>query len=142
MIVITSTKLQRPLLSPLLTNVEMPGFRVHFALSRPTGKSRIHAMRKLPVAPICRTSSRLRRRANHNDPVAHPASMKRDVSADRHDTWGGDAMDADGTSDERGGRGRRNRVVLIPRRWDQASRETFRGERRWLTSPDTGESAP
>jgi hypothetical protein len=27
--------------------------------------------------------------------------MKRDVSADRHDTWGGDAMDADGTSDER-----------------------------------------
>ena len=37
---------------------------------------------------------------------AHPAPMKRDVSADRHDTWGGDAMDADATSDERGGCGR------------------------------------
>ena len=36
----------------------------------------------------------LRRRANQNDALAHPASMKRDVSADRHDTWGGDAMDA------------------------------------------------
>jgi hypothetical protein len=52
--------------------------------------------------------------------LRHPAPMKRDVSADRHDTWGGDAMDADGTSDERGGCGRRNRVVLIPRCWDQA----------------------
>jgi hypothetical protein len=51
---------------------------------------------------------------------AHPASMTRDVSTDRHEPWGGDAMDADATSDERGGRGRRNRVVLISRRWDQA----------------------
>jgi len=56
--------------------------------------------------------------------------MKRDVSADRHDTWGGDAMDADGTSDERGGRGRRSRVVPIPRRWDQALWWSTR--RRWL----------
>jgi hypothetical protein len=24
--------------------------------------------------------------------------MKRDVSADRHEPWGGDAMDADGTT--------------------------------------------
>src|SRR5215470_6061344 len=46
--------------------------------------------------------------------------MKRDVSADRHDTWGGDAMAAYAASDERGGRGRRNRVVPIPRRWAQA----------------------
>jgi hypothetical protein len=30
-------------------------------------------------------------------PSRHPASMKRDVSADRHEPWGGDAMDADGT---------------------------------------------
>jgi len=57
----------------------------------------MHAMRELPVVPICRMGSRLRRRANHDDALAHPASMKRDVSADRHDTWGGDAMDADGT---------------------------------------------
>ena len=35
----------------------------------------------------------LRRRADQSDPPAHPASKKRDVSADRHDTWGGDAMD-------------------------------------------------
>ena len=81
----------------MLTNVEMPGFRVHFALSRPTGKSRMQPMRELPVAPICRMGSRLLRRANHDDALGHPASMKRDVSADRHDMWGGDAMDADGT---------------------------------------------
>jgi hypothetical protein len=63
----------------------------------PTGSFRMHAMRKLPVVPICRRCLRLHRRANHNDAPAHPASMKRDVSADRHDTWGGDAVDADGT---------------------------------------------
>jgi hypothetical protein len=81
----------------------------------PDDNSRMHPMRELPVVPICRMASRLRRRANHNDPLAHPVSMKRDVSADRHDTWGGDAMDADGTSDERGLRGRRSRVVLALR---------------------------
>jgi len=62
----------------------------------------MRAMRKLPVVPICRICSRLLRRANHDDALGHPASMKRDVSADRHDTWGGDAVDAEGTSDERG----------------------------------------
>ena len=51
-------------------------------------------MPKLPVVPICRIGARLRRRANHGDALAHPASMKRDVSADRHDTWGGDAVAA------------------------------------------------
>jgi|SRR5215470_8409284 len=61
--------------------------------------------------------SRLSRRANQNDAPAHPASMKRDVSADRHDTWGGDAMDAAGTSDERAQSGRRSRVVLAPQGW-------------------------
>jgi hypothetical protein len=69
---------------------------------RRSGNSRIRALRKLPVVPICRRETRLRRRANQNDLLAHPASMKRDVTANRHDTWGGDAMDADGTSDERG----------------------------------------
>src|SRR5579859_6739138 len=87
-----------------------------------TGNSRTPAMRKLPVVPLCRMRPRLPRRANHDDLLAHPASMKRDVSADRHDTWGGDAMDAEGTCDERGGGGRRKRVVLIPRCWDQVSR--------------------
>jgi hypothetical protein len=67
------------------------------ALTCPTGNFRMRAMRKLPVVPICRRRQRLRRRANHNDALAHPASMKRDVSADRHDTWGGDAVDAEGT---------------------------------------------
>src|SRR5258708_5719972 len=81
----------------------------------------MRAMSNLPVVPICRRYFRLRRRANHNDLLAHPAPMKRDVSADRHEPWGGDAMDADAARDERGGRGRRNRAVLISRRWDQAS---------------------
>jgi hypothetical protein len=38
-------------------------------------------MRQLPVVPICRMGSRLRRRANQNHLPAHPASMKRDVRA-------------------------------------------------------------
>src|ERR1700675_1286134 len=41
----------------------------------------MRAMRKLPVVPICRRYRRLRRRANQNDLLAHPASMKRDVRA-------------------------------------------------------------
>ena len=41
----------------------------------------MHPMRKLPVVPICRTYPRLLRRANQNDLLAHPASMKRDVRA-------------------------------------------------------------
>jgi len=41
----------------------------------------MHAMRELPVVPICRMGSRLLRRANQNDLLAHPASMKRGVRA-------------------------------------------------------------
>jgi hypothetical protein len=41
----------------------------------------MRAMRQLPVMPICRICSRLPRRANRNDILAHPASMKRDVRA-------------------------------------------------------------
>src|ERR1700724_2850929 len=41
----------------------------------------MHAMWKLPVVPICRRYRRLRRRANQNDLLAHPASMKRGVRA-------------------------------------------------------------
>jgi hypothetical protein len=49
------------------------------------GAKCMRAMRELPVVPICRRRVRLPCRANHNDPLAHPASIKRDVSADRHD---------------------------------------------------------
>jgi hypothetical protein len=31
-------------------------------------------------------------RANHNDALAHPASPRRGVARDRHDTRGGDAV--------------------------------------------------
>ena len=56
----------------------------------PTGNSRMWAMRKLPVVlPICRMRARLRRRANHWHVFPHPASMKRGVTADRHERWGG-----------------------------------------------------
>jgi hypothetical protein len=51
------------------------------ARSCTTGNFRMRAMRKLPVVPICRRCRRLLRRANHNDALAHPASMKRDVRA-------------------------------------------------------------
>ena len=88
----------------------------------------IHTPHNLPVVPICRRFFRLHRRANHHDTLAHPAPMKRDVSADRHEPWGGDAMAADAARDERGGGGRRSRVVLIPRRWDQVSRAIPRSD--------------
>ena len=45
------------------------------------GSFRMHAMLKLPVVPICRRDRRLPRRANQNDLLGHPASMKRDVRA-------------------------------------------------------------
>jgi hypothetical protein len=41
----------------------------------------MHPMRQLSVVPICRMGSRLRRRANQNHLLAHPASMKRGVRA-------------------------------------------------------------
>ena len=49
-----------------------------------------------------------------------PPPITRGASANRHERWGRDAMDVLAARDERGRCGRRNRVVLIPRRWDQA----------------------
>jgi len=48
-------------------------------------------------------------------------------------------MDVLAAADERSRGGRQNRVVPIPRRWDQPSGLSPGG--RWLKSPDTGESA-
>ena len=62
----------------------------------PTGNARIAPMPDLPVVPKCRTPLALRRRANHNHALGHPASMKRGVTADRHETWVRDAVDAGG----------------------------------------------
>ena len=47
-------------------------------------------------------------------------SLRRGASANRHERWGRDAMDARCARDERCRCGRRNRVVLTPRRWRQA----------------------
>jgi hypothetical protein len=49
-------------------------------------------------------------------PLRHPASFFGGAYRDRHDTRGGDAVDADVPVDERRGCGRRNRVVLAPQR--------------------------
>ena len=51
---------------------------------------------------------------------------------------GRDAVDANAPYDVRRRRGRRSRVVPTPRRWCQIGGAICR--RRWLTSPDTGES--
>jgi len=67
--------------------------------------------------------------------------IKRDAP-DHHECWVRGAMDALACLDEARWCGRQNRVVLVPRRWHQASRKTFRGERRWLSSPDTGALFP
>jgi len=53
---------------------------------------------------------------------------------DRHERWARDAMDAITLPDVRCDGGRPSRVVLIPRRWDQARGPVH--ERRWLTSPE------
>jgi hypothetical protein len=60
---------------------------------------------------------------------------KRGVSADRHDTWGGDAMDVKAPADDRHRHGRRSRVVLIPRRWYQIRDEAS------LRADDGGQKA-
>jgi hypothetical protein len=44
-------------------------------------------------------------------------------------------MDAEAVTDEHGRSGRPNRVVPIPRRWDQACKVFGPGGRRWLESP-------
>src|SRR5579871_4475962 len=48
--------------------------------------------------------------------LRHPASFFGGAYRDRHDTRGGEAVDADVPVDERRGCGRRNRVVLAPQR--------------------------
>src|SRR5580692_8151304 len=53
-------------------------------------------MRKLPVVPICRRFLLLLFPPNHKHHPRCPASMKRGVTADRHETWVRDAMDAGG----------------------------------------------
>ena len=56
-----------------------------------------------------------------------PASTRRGASADRHERGKKDAMDVQPWRDERGRADERNRAVPTPRRWRQASRETFAG---------------
>src|SRR5690349_14241699 len=55
----------------------------------------IPVMLKLPVVPVCRAFACLSCRANHNDDLGHPASMKRGVSADRHERGGGERWTQD-----------------------------------------------
>src|SRR6476661_6950373 len=50
--------------------------------------------------------------------LSRPAAA-RGALRDRHECWQQDAMDALMSRDERDRGGRRNRVVLISRRWDQ-----------------------
>jgi len=49
---------------------------------------------------------------------------------DRHETWRGGRWTLVASTDERGQGGRRNRVVLVPRRWDQACGRRIRRRRR------------
>ena len=56
---------------------------------------------------------------------AHPAPAG-GAARDRHGRWERDAMDAEASFDEWRQRGRRNRVVLAPRRWRQVLRDVRR----------------
>jgi hypothetical protein len=75
----------------------------------------------LPVVPTCRTSLVLRCRANQNDALARPALEKRGGSRSSRTLGAGcDGRTSPGAIDLRDERrvcGRRNRVVLAPRRW-------------------------
>ena len=74
-------------------------------------------------------------------PIALRASRARSRGAfrDRHERWARDAMDAGASPDERRQRGRRSRVVLMPRRWHQVGGAIR--QRWWQESPITRESA-
>ena len=50
-------------------------------------------LRELPSSPPNKNKS-LRDLVEADLPIPHPASMKRGVTADRHETWVRDAMDA------------------------------------------------
>jgi hypothetical protein len=85
---------------------------------------RTSALHQLPVVLLCRTCAALPCRANHPDALAHPASSKRGVARDRHDTRGGDAVDVVAPPDEWRRHGRSSRVVPAPRCWRQACRRS------------------
>ena len=74
-------------------------------------------------------------------PIALRASRARSRGAfrDRHERWARDAMDAGASPDVRRQRGRRSRVVLMPRRWHQVGGAIR--QRWWQESPITRESA-
>ena len=95
-----------------------------------TGSSQMSAMRKLPVVLLCRRPSRLPRRANQNDRLAHPVSARGAFGQSSPSVRRG-AVDACGVgakSNRRAGqtvsesgarttspsRVRQNRVVLAP----------------------------
>jgi hypothetical protein len=80
-----------------------------------TGSLHMSFMHKLPVVPICRRRADLRRRANHDDISAHPASSKRGV---RVVTIRGvrEAVDVEATADGWRYHGQSSRVVLASRR--------------------------
>src|SRR3569833_1524636 len=71
----------------------------------------VHRSAHIPNAQIARRASlprlcTLRRRANHLDAPGHPASPRRGVARDRHDTRGGDAVDVEMQPGERHRHGR------------------------------------
>jgi len=71
---------------------------------------------------------------------AHPASTQRGASANRHERWGRDAMDALVRLDEARGCGRQRRVVLAPRRWRQVLGDDLKAT--GAIKPGTPGSAP
>jgi hypothetical protein len=94
-------------------------------------------MPNLPVVPICRTCPRLRRRANHKQRLAHPASMKGRFG--RSSRTVGRGCDGRGDYVRRTWRTRtaKSRGPDLPTLGSSLAVMTAR--RRWLSSPDTGE---
>ena len=79
----------------------------------------------LPVVPLCRTQPRLPCELDTLHLRVVPRSS-RGALRDRHERWVRDAMDATARRTNAAARGRRSRVVLMPRRWHQVGGDASR----------------
>jgi len=91
-----------------------------------------------PLTALHACHAQIARRANSSQPDGIAADPKSDLGlTSSRSSWGAlaivtdvgrDAVDADSAQDERAASGRRNRVVLTPRRWRQACRSRPAGD--------------
>jgi hypothetical protein len=125
-------------LHAFLRSIRIEKSRSYWLQQCPTGKSRMRAMRKLPVVPICRNPTALPLPPNQRQISPRPA-LTRGAYRDRHERWVRDAMDALASQDERRYCGLEKSCGPGAPTLASSLRKVFR-RRRWQKSPVTGES--